>query len=116
TRWQYFHGLGITLSLAGDLDGSAEALQHGLALAPNEPILLQALAQTRSRQGRSADAIQCWRAALTADPESAEAHNSLGTALVRNGEIEEAAKALREAVRLRPEVAAIRVNLAELLA
>ena len=40
------------------------------------------------------------RRAIEADPENAHAHNSLGNALVHQGELNSAAESYREAIRL----------------
>ena len=59
--------------------------------------------------------IAACRAALAAAPTDATAHAALGTALLDDGELEEALPSLREAVRLAPADARHRHRLAEAL-
>jgi len=56
-----------------------------------------------SRQGKLAEAVQHYEAALKAEPNYAEAHNNLGTVLLRQGRFAEAIAHHSEAVRLKPE-------------
>jgi len=55
-------------------------------------------------QGRWAEAVDRYRAALAIDPNLAEAHNGLGLAWLRLGRAEEAVGALRQAVALNPNL------------
>lgn len=71
--------------------------------------LLQAL-------GRDAEAAAAYEAIVGAAPQDAESWNNLGNARRAIGEAEGSVAALAEAVRLRPDIADIRRNLAAALA
>ena len=61
------------------------------------------LANGYSRQGRLDDAVREYKAALVDEPNYAEAHNNLGTVLLRQRKFEEAIAQHREAARLLTE-------------
>ena len=63
------------------------------------------LGYARGRQGRTAEAAACFRAALALDPASAGAHYNLGTALEGIGRMTEAIAQYREAATLQPHFA-----------
>jgi len=52
-----------------------------------------------------ADAMDCDRQALRIEPDSAETHNSMGTALKDLGQLQEAVATYRRAVALKPNCA-----------
>ena len=56
------------------------------------------------------------RQALEVDPDVAETHNALASALYETGDAAGAERAFREAIRVRPDYALARENLARLLA
>ena len=66
------------------------------------------IAQSENRAQEAADHFQ---AAIRLDPEFAEAHNLLGTALATSGRLAEAVAAFREATRLDPMFALAHFNL-----
>jgi len=49
--------------------------------------------------------------AIKLNPDSAEAHNNLGNALVQKGEIKEAIDHYRETLKLKPDLVAAQKNL-----
>jgi Flp pilus assembly protein TadD len=59
-----------------------------------------------ARQGRDAEAIAEFRAAVAAEPAFAPAWNNLGEALARQGELEEAARAFEASLAQRPTAGA----------
>src|SRR5574341_508767 len=76
----------------------AVALLCGLAL-----IILVGLGGLTWRQVRVwHDPLSLWAHALTIDPKSAIAHNNLGVALARQGNLDQAIAHYREALRLQP--------------
>src|SRR6266478_3815391 len=105
-QWAAFHGLGLALGAKGDLSGSLSALKRAQSLAPVETTVLESLAGVLVQLERVQDAVAMLRSGLTANPHSADLHNNLGTALLRLGDRMGAESELREAVRLRPELAA----------
>ncbi len=113
--WRHFYRLGTTLTTAGQPERAAPALERARSLAPQEPAVLEAVANLLSRQGRLPEAIATLQTALALDPESAGIQSNLGARLFQVGHAKGAEKAWREAIRLRPEAATMRLNLANLL-
>jgi len=62
-------------------------------------------------QGKTDDAIACYRRALELDPNYAEAHSQLGNALSERGKFDEAVANYRRALELRPELVEAYTNL-----
>ena len=115
-NWRHFHQLGTALTAANQLERAAQALTRAQTLAPREPAVLEAQANLLARQGDLPGAIATLQAALGFDPMAANLHSNLGARLLQLGETKAAEQAWREAVRLRPETATTRLNLANLLA
>lgn len=72
-------------------------------------------ARALHREGRRAEAVVAYRAALALDPGDAEAHRDLAVALQALGRDEEAIAAYRAALALRPDMAQAHNNLGALL-
>ena len=104
-NWPAYFGLGV-------IERAPDALRRAMALAPWNTEIVKSLASVLP----SPEAFTLLRSATAADPDSGDLQNNLGTALLRLGDFSGAGRALREAVRLRPEVPSIRINLATLLA
>jgi tetratricopeptide (TPR) repeat protein len=78
-----------------------------------------------ARQAKFADAVRTLGDAVTRNPENAAAFNDLGSVLLRlastqtgteaQATVHQAETALREAVRIQPEFASLRMNLADAL-
>ena len=68
------------------------------------------------RAGRLDDALAHYHAALTAEPDGAEANSVYGLMLLHLGRAGEAEAPLRRAVEISPSHAAFRMNLAQLFA
>lgn len=66
------------------------------------PAALNDLGNTLRQQGKSADAADCYRRALTLDPGLAAAHANLAAMLTDEGDDEAARRGYREAYRLQP--------------
>ena len=62
------------------------------------------------------EAIRQFQEALRLKPDYAEAHNNLGIALARKGQIDEAISQFQEALRLKPDYAEAHYNLGIALA
>ena len=66
-------------------------------------------------RGESAEALACYQRALQLNPDFAEAHNNLGTALQDQGKIAEALACYRRALQLKPDYAEAHNNLGNAL-
>ncbi len=70
------------------------------------------LGNTLADRGYHDQAITCYRRAIEIDPGFVDAHKNLATSLTQQGRCDESAKVLREAQRLRPDDAALRIRAA----
>jgi tetratricopeptide (TPR) repeat protein len=66
-------------------------------------------------EGKRADALAAFERAVTAEPDLAEAHNSLGVMLLESSDMPPAEEAFREAIRIKPNYPEARYNYALLL-
>ncbi len=107
--------LGGAYLAMGQLDSAKEALEHSLAVTPNERAYLN-LGLALVRLGRVDGAEQAFRAAGRLAPGMAEAHSSLGAVFAMQNKIDEAIAEYREAVRLEPSLASAHANLGMALA
>lgn len=126
-------GLGLCLQLVGDREAALAAFRHYIesdrrpASAPFVEIARKRLAELQKNaaakaappapspallearqlrdQGRTDDAVARYRAAVAANPKSAEARAELGTLLVSARRAKDAVEELRTAVRLAPAAA-----------
>ena len=126
-HFQYLAGIGpIALfaagvtSAAGVIERAGRARSAGTAgpllcraAAPVLALLLIAPLATLTRQRSSVfrDAETLWRDTLATNPAAWMAHNNLGILLTGRGKVDEALGHLGEALRLRPDLAEIRVSL-----
>jgi Flp pilus assembly protein TadD len=97
--------LAHALVMRGDGEGA-------LALSEGVPGLLRLRAYILQEQGRFDAAARAYEAVVQGEPGDWEAWNNLGNARRDSGDAAGAVQALSQAARLRPEVAAIRFNLA----
>jgi Flp pilus assembly protein TadD len=67
------------------------------------------------QNGRTAEAIQKFQAALRLKPDYAEALNGLGLALAKSDRLQEAIELYRQALRLKPDCAEVHYNLGAVL-
>ena len=97
---------------AGDL-ARAESLYHEvLRLHPSQPDALHLLGLIAHHRGRSDDAIQLIRRAITGAPRIAPFHNNLANILRSLGRFEDAVAAYQTALALQPNFPEARHNLA----
>ena len=96
---------------------SSRALfEHTLAVTGPNPIIENNLGVVSGREGKSAEAMALYRAALASSPDYAEAHANLGHELLKAGHIEEAGPEIRKALALSPNLAFAEGDLGILLA
>lgn len=101
-------------AVAGDLDGAIAAYREAVALKPDHAAAHLGLARVLGRAGRHALAADNYRAAAYAQP-SAEAYAGLADELLAEDKRDEAVEALRTALKLRPDDAALADRLESLL-
>ncbi len=100
------YNLAVALEAAGRHADADEAMEQAWELAQEDADLCVEMARALTSYGRDVEAaVRAARRACVLDPESAEAHNALGTALLSAGQAQAALGPAREAVRLMPEVA-----------
>jgi tetratricopeptide (TPR) repeat protein len=85
-------------------DAAEASLRRVLPLAPEIPLLRNALSIAAAGQGRGEEALEHLREALALDPGHLEARYNLGRMLLARGEAREAATHLERAVELRPNL------------
>jgi hypothetical protein len=96
---------------AGAFAEAERAYRHILAQVPDYPEALYALGMLMARFAEREEAIDLLRKATIARPDSAEYHQSLGTAYKSAGRITEAIASFERAVEIRPEFDAARFAL-----
>ena len=97
-------------------EAAADCLKRALEEAPTRIGLYTQLAAIRSQQERWEDVADVWRAATSALPHNAQAHNALSSVLDRLDDLDGAIVALRQAIHLRGDKAAWHCDLGALLA
>jgi tetratricopeptide (TPR) repeat protein len=107
---------GMALSSVGDAAKGAAVLERALAVAPRDARASHDLGLNLLGQGRAAEAVTHLRAASESDPDVAETHNALASALYETGDVAGAEREFREAIRVEPTYTMARQNLARLLA
>jgi tetratricopeptide (TPR) repeat protein len=106
--------LGAVKQQLGDLPAAESADRAALALAPNLPAVQNNLAQVMLlRDEDPAAAAALAQAAITAEPTSAAAHETLGESLLRQGKLEEARAQFAAAIDLDAENVPALAGLAE---
>jgi tetratricopeptide (TPR) repeat protein len=95
----------------------ANALAHAQKAVEGQPgpAGLAALARAHARVGDSASALKSAQAAVQAAATSADAHESMGEALLVASKLDEAAASFRKALELDPKMTLARVRLASTL-
>jgi Flp pilus assembly protein TadD len=93
---------GMANEHTGDHKGAERAYRRGLAIAPDNAELHNALGWTLFQDGRPGDAVGEYERALTANPKHAKAHNNLALSLVELGRLDEAAEHFQTSLALEP--------------
>lgn len=101
---------------SGRSDEAERRLRHRLSAAPDDVDALHILGLLCHQSGRNTDAIALIGRAVTLAPEVAFMQANFAETLRAQGDLERAERHAREAVRLTPEHADFRFNLANVLA
>lgn len=107
------HNLGLALGRAGRQEEALAAFREAERLMPGNPLVETSLAGLLASMNRLDEAVTHYEHALSANaPRPAELHNQVGVLLARLGRFPAAVAHFEEAVRLQPDFAAARANLA----
>ena len=112
--FEAFGNLGAVLQLQGRLDEAEECYRKGLAIHADAHGHFN-LGTVLYGLGRHQEAVQEFRAAVSLDPDVAEAWNSLGETLRDRGEMEEAVRCYQRALAAQPDHDRAQYNLGETL-
>lgn len=102
--------------VAGSYEQAATILEVELKSRPGDAEEHLLLGQIYALQGHRTEAIQQFSYVIELEPTSATAYDTLGTALNRFAEFDQARKAFEQAVALDPNLASAHINLAMSLA
>jgi predicted CXXCH cytochrome family protein len=109
-------GLGRAYGESGQQAEAAEAFRRATELDPNDALAWQRLGETYVKQGRKTEAFAALQRSVELDAEVPEAHYALGALWSQaGGDADRAEASFREAIRLQPDYAQARMNLAILL-
>jgi predicted CXXCH cytochrome family protein len=101
---------------SGQPDKAIQAFQRAVKLAPDDALLWQELGQVYMKQGQTPEAVAALKKSLELNGEVPQTHQLLGTLWTQRSEdVAQAEGAYREAIRLQPDYAQARTNLAILL-
>jgi tetratricopeptide (TPR) repeat protein len=93
-----------------------QALEQGLAIAPDQPLLLNFLGYAKLERGEDLDAAEAMiRKASGLAPDDASITDSLGWALFKRGKVGEAIETLQKAAEKDPDQAEIQEHLGDAL-
>lgn len=94
---------------------SETLLRRMLTLSPQADSLHNGLGLLLFNEGKTDEAVKCYRQALKLNSNNAETHNNLGIALAANGKADEAVAHYEKARQLRPNYPATHNNLGNAL-
>ena len=100
--------------IEGRIGDACADLELARALAPRDPVILNALGRCLSSAGRNREAIEACDEALAEDPNFAMAYYHKGLAYEQLGELAPAALAYQNAVKIAPDIADALARLAGL--
>jgi len=117
-RYTYLPSVGVmVLAVWGAYELTRRWPHHTLALSvAGGAVLICCLALTRHQLGHWRDSQALFRHALEVTKDNYLAHNNLGAALDKKGQIDEAIRQYQEALRLKPDYAPFHNNLGFVLA
>jgi len=107
--------LGAIRTAQGRFAEAAVLLSQARTAAPREPILAYNLGRALAGEGRIAEALESFRAAIKLKSDFVEARFELSQLLHRTGALEEAEAGFRQLLRLSPGVAHVKLALGAVL-
>ncbi len=110
----YFH-LGLTHSVAGQLDAAIRCFGQSLTLAEGEPKVHRALAMALAARGNRNEALHHFRRSLELDPTHVETHFRLAVTLAANSQAAAAEQEYGRLLEKSPDHASAWSNLGTLL-
>lgn len=115
-RWQYLLLRASALESAGHWPQAKTDLQSALALAPDQPLILNFLGYAKLERGEDLDAAEAMiRKASELAPNDASITDSLGWALFKRGRLDEAIATLQKAAKSDPSQTEIHEHLGDAL-
>jgi tetratricopeptide (TPR) repeat protein len=96
---------GMANERTGNYAGAVRAYERGLAVAPDNVELLNAIGFALFQQGKSQEATAALEKALAVDPKHWKAHNNMALAAIDLGELELAEAHYRESLAIEPQAA-----------
>jgi predicted CXXCH cytochrome family protein len=109
-------GLGNAFEQSRQLANAADVFQRATHLYPGNAPAWQKLGEVYVKQRQKAEALDTLRKSVELDPDVPEAHYALGTLWSQpGGDPQRAEASFREAIRLQPDYAQARMNLAIVL-
>jgi tetratricopeptide (TPR) repeat protein len=101
---------------AGRWPEARAALQQGLAVAPDEPLLLNFMGYAQLERGENMDSAEAMiRKASELAPDNGSITDSLGWAQFKRGKVSQAIETLQQAAEKEPDVAEIQEHLGDAL-
>lgn len=94
------------------LNGALAAAEQALALNDADHRTLALMGRVKREMGQTAEAIEWFRKALEALPDSAELHNQLGVSHMELGEMDAARACFEKAIAIAPDALRVYTNLA----
>jgi Flp pilus assembly protein TadD len=94
---------GMANERTGNYPGAVRAYERGLAVAPDNVELLNAMGFALFQQGKSKEAVVALDKALAIDPKHWKAHNNMALASIDLGELELAEAHYRESLAIKPQ-------------
>lgn len=109
---QFQLGVATSLAMQGEFSAAEILLRKQAARFPRVALVWHNLGNVLRDLKRPAEALDCYRTALTLDPQLVDARNNLGVALQALGKFEEAEREYRTCIALAPDYALAQCNLA----
>ncbi len=112
--WALFYARGVAREQAHDRRGSEADMRRALALAPDQPVVLNYLGFSWADRGEHlAEARRMIERAVQADPNDGAIVDSLGWVMLRQGDLPDAVRVLEHATELMPDDAILTGHLGD---